>query len=290
MADIDAFHFPYQGFSVPNGIPFYPIVANKTDENDQPSSTVKFVQGYVIDLTQQIPSIVKVEKCEGDGNTDGWPADNKYYVKVALSGNSVATAEIARIPDGEGENLPTSDKIFLLAEFDEETRELKKTILRQNILWSGIYSAQICPFNEIISKNVNNGPYKKYIRGGMIYCGDKNFLVEDLEITTSSSYERYYFFEIPCEVNRDDDGKILLPSIKTSTWNPHWSFTSSASFKDNTNPVVSTGLGKIIIPIGLVQVSDTEDPEVKNVYFSGYGCGDIRVNHCSGTLSFTRGA
>ena len=46
MSDLSAFHFPYHGFSVPNGIPFYP----KIKEVDG-AKKVSFNQGYVFDFT-----------------------------------------------------------------------------------------------------------------------------------------------------------------------------------------------------------------------------------------------
>ena len=149
MGDIGAFHFPYHNISVPNGIPFYPVITQTTGEDGTDQYSVKFVQGYVIDLTTQIPSIIKVDKCDGDGSDNGWPvaSKSKFYVKVVYKSKAqieptptdksiIKSAEVAPIPDTEGEALPETDKIYLICEFDEKFL-LSKTILRQNIIVGG---------------------------------------------------------------------------------------------------------------------------------------------------------
>jgi hypothetical protein len=149
MGDISAFHFPYHNISVPNGIPFYPIISQSTNQDGQTNYKVKFVQGYVIDLTTQIPSIIKVDKCDGDGSDGGWPVSSKskFYVKVVYKTATqqdetptdksvIKSAEVAPIPDGEGEALKETDKIYLICEFTDQSL-LSKTVLRQNIIVGG---------------------------------------------------------------------------------------------------------------------------------------------------------
>ncbi len=142
MSDISAFHFPYQGISVPNPTPFFPAVKEKKG-----IKTVKFNQGYVIDLTPKIPSIIQVTKCDGDSNSNGWGASDKFYVKVVFKTKAeieantndlrvIKSAEIAKIPDGQGENLPATDKIFLICEFDS-SQNISKIVLRENIIIGG---------------------------------------------------------------------------------------------------------------------------------------------------------
>lgn len=133
---------------------------------------------------------------------------------------------------------------------------------------------------------------KTGIRGGIVYCGDKNFSVPRKELVLTSDGVWIIYLEIDCESNRDDDNEIILPKIKTSSetdpasfWqNDAWSIgPPETQYPDNTNPSVSDGIGTIIIPLGKLTIADGAASFVK------VGCGNITVEQCGGTLSHTRG-
>jgi hypothetical protein len=199
MGDIGLFTFPYQGIAVPNGIPFFPQL-------DQVAKTVKFVGGYVIDSTKDgIPSIVEVKKLDGDDGDGGkgWPytSKSKFYVKVDFSGGesggAVKAAEIAPIPDGEGEKLPDTDKIFLACEFggSEEKPVLSKIVLRQNIIWFKSGGGGGGAFFGIITKTDDQGVTETYLQGGQVTGGEKGHFIDDIRI-------------------KDADGKVLITDKK----------------------------------------------------------------------------
>jgi hypothetical protein len=145
-----------------------------------------------------------------------------------------------------------------------------------------------CPFGELITVN-DESEFTQGIRGGIVYCGDKNFNVPYQGINLATSGVWLVFLEIGCESNRDDDNEIILPGIKTSAetdpssfWDKK-TFTTGTSYDDNTNPTVTDGLGTIIIPIGKLTVADGA------ASFERVGCGNVTIGQCAGILSHTRG-
>jgi len=144
----------------------------------------------------------------------------------------------------------------------------------------------LCPFGEITS--MSTGGFTLGIRGGVVYCGDKNFDVPAQGVNLAASGVWLVYLEIDCESNRDDDGEIFLPGIKTSaetTPSTFWdkkTWTTGTSYDDNTNPDVADGLGTIIIPIGKLTVADG------SASFEPVACGNVTIDQCAGILSHTR--
>jgi len=147
-----------------------------------------------------------------------------------------------------------------------------------------------CFFGEIVT-TVDGETTTYAIKGGTIYCGDKNFNAADKVLTIGADAVTLIYLEIDCEANRDDDGEIILPGILTSAETDPATFWQSTAYSagppatqypDNTNPDASDGLGTIIIPIGKLTVTSGV-PTLAPV-----GCGNIRVDQCAGTLSHTR--
>ena len=148
-------------------------------------------------------------------------------------------------------------------------------------------SSPLCPFGEIIP--YDGEATDTAIRGGVVYCGDKNFDVPPQGLNLEVDGVWLVYLEIDCESNRDDDGEIFLPGIKTSaetTPSTFWdkkTWTEGTSYDDNTNPDVADGIGTIIIPIGKLTIADGAarlDP---------VACGNVTINQCAGILSHTRG-
>jgi hypothetical protein len=124
------------------------------------------------------------------------------------------------------------------------------------------------------------------IVGGVVYCGDKNFNVPRYDLALGTDGDWLVYLELACESNRDDEGEIFLPGIKTSSETSpgsFWNITTDASYPANTNPPVSTGIGTIIIPLGSLTITDGVPTFVPTA------CGQVTVNQCGGTLSHTRG-
>lgn len=163
----------------------------------------------------------------------------------------------------------------------------------------GAAAPEICPFGEIYTYqdgSDSDAEPNPAIRGGMVYCGDKNFLVppDVIDLTVTGAW--LAFMRIECESNRDDDEEIFLPGIKTSAddvttfWDEiTWTADPVVTYEDNVNPDISTGLGTIIIPIGKYTVTAGVGGGPNTLKLEPVGCGDITINQCGGTLSFTRG-
>ena len=154
----------------------------------------------------------------------------------------------------------------------------------------GSTSSGTCFFGEVITYPVGEET-KTGIRGGTIACGDKNFNVPNKELNLESDGVTLIYLEIAVTANTDDDGEILLPGIETSTettpsgfWeSTSWTAEPVTQYPDNVRPLVTTGVGKIIVPIGKLTIADGA------ATLDAVGCGNITVNHCGGTLTATRG-
>lgn len=129
------------------------------------------------------------------------------------------------------------------------------------------------------------------IRGGMVYCGDRNFSVPRYEIDMETDGVWLVFLRLGCEVNRDDDGEIILPGILTSAETDpadFWEFDTwtagppETQYPDNTPPDVATGLGEIIIPLGKLTIA------AGVASFVSVDCGNVTITQCGGTLAHTR--
>ncbi len=129
-----------------------------------------------------------------------------------------------------------------------------------------------------------------YLYGGIVYAGDKNYVVPDIDLTDfiDTNGEYIIYFQIPVTANTDDDGEVLLPGIETSDWDPSGELLIidvATGLPDNTTPVLPSGDGVVIVPLGFLTVTDYTTEEFT---FNKLGCGNISVQHCAGTLSFTR--
>ena len=138
-----------------------------------------------------------------------------------------------------------------------------------------------CPFGEIATEAGDT-----FIRGGIIYCGESNIEVPNQELNLAAEGEWLVWIEVDCIANRDDDNEIFLPGMTSATapasdWDKV-SWSSSASYPDNENPTVSTGSGKIIVPIGRLEIEDGSATLLQA------SCGNITINQCAGILSHTR--
>lgn len=148
------------------------------------------------------------------------------------------------------------------------------------------YQPEDCPFGEIITWSAGDPPaIVTGIRGGVIHCGDQNWNIDPDEIDLEIDGVWLVSIEVECEANRDDDGELLLPGVKTGTKPASWTRTVWAwgtDYPDNTPPAAVDGLGAVVLPIGKLTVaggSATLEP---------VGCGHITVTHCAGTLGYTR--
>lgn len=146
--------------------------------------------------------------------------------------------------------------------------------------------SQTCPFGQIISWVSGDPPVLTTgIRGGAIYCGDQNWSIVPYAIDLETDGAWLVSIAVACEVNRDDDGELLLPNVKTGTEPTAWTLTAwteGTNYPENTQPTTADGLGTIVLPVGKLTVANgsaTLEPT---------GCGGFAVGHCAGTLSFTR--
>ena len=101
MSDLSAFHFPYHGLSVPNGIPFYP----KIKEVDG-AKKVSFNQGYVLDFTSTRGNKgvrkIKVVGCDKEYEA----ADKHFHLEIKTS-QDIANISSAEVKEGEASSTET---------------------------------------------------------------------------------------------------------------------------------------------------------------------------------------
>jgi hypothetical protein len=161
-------------------------------------------------------------------------------------------------------------------------RRLDNSTPRQPL--KGIASAVQCPFGKLTT---HDG--KGFILGGIVYAGDKNFVVEDYEYYPNLAGTWLVSIQLDVEANRDDQHEIILPGIKTSSDTPEFmlkTWTEGTNYDDNTNPDVSDGIGTIVVPIGKLILEGTS--EIKAVTFEPVRCGDIFCDQCGGILTHER--
>lgn len=155
-----------------------------------------------------------------------------------------------------------------------------------------------CPFGEVITYTAGEGEeavQKTGIRGGLVYCGNKNFNTPPKELDLETSGTWLIYLEVECEANRDDDHEIILPGIKTSSitdpsefwksvsWSAGSGETEETQYPDNDEPEVTDGIGKIMVPIGKLTIDGGKATLVK------VACGNVTITQCGGVLSHTRG-
>ena len=83
-----------------------------------------------------------------------------------------------------------------------------------------------CPFGEIITWK-DGTLTKTGIRGGLILCGDQNWNLDPQELNPQTNGVWLVSIGFEVEVNRDDDGELLLPGVKTGT-KPTGNWTQTA--------------------------------------------------------------
>jgi hypothetical protein len=154
------------------------------------------------------------------------------------------------------------------------------------ILGAGGGGLSTCYFGEIITWTVGETT-KTGIRGGTIQAGIKNFNVPNKELNLASTGVTLIYLEISVTANRDDANEILLPGLETSTettpsgfWKSvSWTAEPLTQYPANTRPLVTTGVGKIIIPIGKLTIA------AGAASLEAVQCGNLTINHCGGTLT-----
>lgn len=179
---------------------------------------------------------------------------------------------------------------------NDVVRDLRrnKASIKKRTLIIGKNAVSGCPFGKIVTYTEGEGAgaeTKTGILGGTIAAGDKNFNVANKELNLESDGVTLIYLEISVTANRDDDNEILLPGLETSTETDPSSFWKSVSwtespvtqYPNNTRPVVSSGVGKIIVPIGKLTIDGG------TAKLDAVGCGAITLDHCGGTLSYERG-
>lgn len=125
-----------------------------------------------------------------------------------------------------------------------------------------------------------------FLRGGVVYCGDKNFVVPAQPVNATLDGEYLVSIKLAgIKANTDDDEEIILPGVKTSTGTPAWHnkvYSEGTNYDSNTNFTGPTSSGSIVVPIGRMVIED----DVVVLAFAS--CGNITVTQCAGILSHSR--
>jgi hypothetical protein len=155
-------------------------------------------------------------------------------------------------------------------------------------------------FSDAFRRIVNFDTDKTGISGGLItVVGIDNHEIPNHEINLKQFGEWLMYIELSYVVNRDDDNVIFLQGFESSTkptgdWEDEpWS--ESASYPSDTPPLLASGIGKTILPLGRLKVvkskdaEGNDDPSIDGVAtFTPSGCGNFTVSHCAGIVSYAR--
>lgn len=138
-----------------------------------------------------------------------------------------------------------------------------------------------CQFGSVYK----NDDEEWFISGGNVYCGDKNFFIQDKPISVAEDRELLVFIKVTSiKPNTDDDKEIILPGVLTAAAKPEWGakvFTGDESYDSNTNFEGPNSLGTIIVPVGKLRVLD-------RVATIAAQCGSIFITQCGGVLTHSR--
>ena len=136
-----------------------------------------------------------------------------------------------------------------------------------------------CPFGEVIAYTVGSVS-KTGIRGGIAYVGDKNFIVPNYDVDLTTPIDKVLWLSISLMINRDGDYVLILPGVLTGNMP---SYALGTSYPPNSLPVVATGVGTLIVPLGRLVVASGV------ATFTRTSCGNITAGQCAGILNHSRG-
>lgn len=143
-----------------------------------------------------------------------------------------------------------------------------------------------CAFGEIIPIPDSDPPVTG-IRGGVVFCGDQTWNLDPQPLNLEVVGSWLVSLEVEVEVNRDDDGEIILPGLKTGTRpDGDWEktvWTEGTDYPPNDAPEAATGTGTIHVPLGKLTIVGGA------ATFERVGCGNITLGQCAGTLTHSRG-
>lgn len=126
---------------------------------------------------------------------------------------------------------------------------------------------------------------RQYITGGVIICGTNTWQMDDYEVDTMEDGRFLVSFTVDAVVNRDDDDSVLLPGVESGTKPDEWTlteYTGTEDYPSGTNPVIPTGEGTVILPVGVLSIT------AGYIALTPTGCGLFRIEHCGGTLAYVR--
>ena len=154
---------------------------------------------------------------------------------------------------------------------------------RRQLEGTAVAPVSLCAFGSVYQDDEGDW----YLLGGTLFCGDKNFYVEDQFVNAQTDGEFLVSIKLSgIRANTDDDDEIILPGVKTSTGTPAWHnkvYSEGTSYDSNTNFAGPTSTGQIVVPIGRMTIAN----DAVSLAFAS--CGNITVTQCAGILSHSRG-
>jgi hypothetical protein len=137
-----------------------------------------------------------------------------------------------------------------------------------------------CPFGTLISTTTaSEEPVTTYhLLGGAVTAGTGVWDVENYEIDVSE--DGFFLLWVDTDVVANTSSGLILPGLASSTQS---TIGQGASYPSQVLPTVaSEGAGTSIVPLGYV-VIEAGKP---TLYPSG--CGSIIIQHCPGSLTYSR--
>lgn len=135
-----------------------------------------------------------------------------------------------------------------------------------------------CPFGRL---EMVDG--ETVILGGPVKAGPANISVPNrpINLTQHGSWNVYVRVS-GLTFNTSDDEKFVLPGIKAYGGTTAWDkVESDQDYPDDTLPDTPTGSGEVILPIGVLTVSDG------GATLQATGCGPFEVGQCGGVFTIS---
>lgn len=112
-----------------------------------------------------------------------------------------------------------------------------------------------------------------FLRGGVVMGGESNEVIAPIALNLLAADGTWLWLEVNFTANVEDD--VLLPGVESIS---SVSTGSGTTIPANVLPTNGPPTGKIHIPLGSY---------LAGAFFPS-ACGNATINHCPGTISFTR--
>lgn len=159
-------------------------------------------------------------------------------------------------------------------DFITQTRNGKKFVRLRAKYIDPNMDAPPCPFGKVVRQE---GVLK--LVGGVVFVGETNLTLASIPLSTTANTGHWLYLSIVFTANHADN--TLLPGVESIVSHT----IAHGAVPTNVLPTVDQPDGTIRIPLGFYTESTVSG---RPPIFTPSGCGDVTIEHCPGTIGFSR--